>query len=227
MPQMGYDLPTEDQPSENPEYNLPDEEEKKPEEKKEKSAFVQIMSAIGRFLYEVIKTTAIIIIVAFLIRYFLIQPFVVEGESMEPNFHNNEYLIIQKVSGYFNKYNRGDVIVFQYPKNPEISYIKRIIGLPGEKIKFDQGEVTIFNSQNPKGKELIEDYVLSTFDETNLTTEKTLSENEYYVLGDNRNNSSDSREWGPLEKKYIQGKALIRLYPFSEAGFASSPQYSY
>lgn len=227
MPHSDYDLPTENQSSENPEYNLPPEEEVKPKEKKRKSAFVEIMSAIGRFLYEVIKTTAIIIIIAFLIRYFLIQPFVVEGESMEPDFHNNEYLIIQKVSGYFNKYNRGDVIVFQYPKNPEISYIKRIIGLPGEKIKFDQGKVIIFNSQNPKGKKIEENYILSTFDDTNLTTEKTLGTNEYYVLGDNRNNSSDSREWGPLEKKYIQGKVLLRLYPFGDMGIMHTPEYSY
>lgn len=226
MPQVGYDLPT-DQPSPHPEYNLPHQEEPTPRPEKHKSAFSQIMSAIGRFLYEVIKTTAIIIIVAFLIRYFLIQPFVVEGESMEPNFHNNEYLVIQKVSGYLNKYNRGDVVVFQYPRNPEVSYIKRIIGLPGEKIKFDQGEVIIFNAQFPKGQQLDEDYTLSTFDETNLVVEKTLASDEYFVLGDNRNNSSDSREWGPLQKKYIQGKVLVRLYPFSEAGFAHAPSYSY
>ena len=227
MPEIGYDLPTEDQSSEHSEYNLPDQEEGKPKKEKRKSAFGEIVSAIGHFLYEVIKTTAIIIIIAFLIRYFLIQPFVVEGESMEPNFHNHEYLIIQKVSGYFDSYNRGDVIVFQYPNNPEISYIKRIIGLPGEKIKFNQGHITIFNSQYPQGKEFEEDYVLSTFDETNLTTEKILGENEYYVLGDNRNNSSDSREWGPLEKKYIQGEVLLRLYPFSDIGFISSPQYAF
>jgi signal peptidase I len=223
-----YDLPTGDQPtSDNTGYNLPEEEERPPKEKKEKSPLAEFLSTAGKFIYEVIKTTAIIIIVAFLIRFFLIQPFLVEGESMEPNFHNNEYLVIQKVSGYLNKYKRGDVVVFKYPNNPEVSYIKRIIGLPGEKVKFDQGKIIIFNNQYPEGQELTENYTLSITDETNQASEKNLGPNEYFVMGDNRNNSSDSREWGALNKKFIQGKVLIRLYPFSDIGIVHSPQLSF
>jgi len=227
---QGYDIPTGDKPinSDNSGYNLPNEEEGKSQNKKEKSPLADFLSTMGRFLYEVIKTTVIIIIAAFLIRYLLIQPFVVEGESMEPNFHNNEYLVIQKVSGYFNNYKRGDVIVFKYPNNPMISYIKRIIGLPGEKIKFDRGKVSIYNSQYPNGELLQENYyILSLTDDTGQVAEKELGPNEYFVMGDNRNNSSDSREWGVLNKKFIQGKVMIRLYPFSDIGITHSPQYSF
>jgi signal peptidase I len=229
LPNQSYDLPTGEEPAspDNSGYNLPNQEEQPPQSTEEKSPLRKFLTATGRFFYEVFKTTAIIVIVAFLIRFFLIQPFLVEGESMEPNFHNNEYLIIQKISGYFDNYQRGDVIVFKYPNNPEISYIKRIIGLPNEKIKFDRGKVSIYNSQYSQGKELSEDYLLSKIDETNQILEKNLGQDEYFVMGDNRNNSSDSREWGILNKKYIQGKVLIRLYPFSDIGLIHSPQFSF
>lgn len=138
------------------------------------------------------------------IRLFLIEPFYVKGSAMVPTLIDNEYTIINK----FNKeYQRGDIIIFRYPKNPQEFFIKRIIGLPGEKIKIEKGYVHIFNQNNPEGVELNEPYLSKKRTTVSSNNEIiNITDNNYYVLGDNRTSSQDSRHFGPINKEFIIGK---------------------
>ena len=133
---------------------------------------------------------------------------------MDPTFHDGEYLIVDELSYRFTEPERGDVIIFRYPENPSKFFIKRIIGLPGETVSIDRGSITINNPEHPQGFVLDESY-LSV--ETKGVEFTTLSGTEYFVLGDNRPASSDSRIWGPLEEDLIVGKALLRLFPVTRA----------
>ena len=144
------------------------------------------------------------------VRYFIVEPFYVKGAAMEPNFENNEYMLINKISYRFNNPERGDIVVFKYPKNPQEYFIKRLIGLPGEKIQLKDGNVIIFNDQNPNGKRLNEPYLPAGTKTWGLSEEPIeLTENLYYILGDNRNESKDSRSFGPVNIAYIIGKHWV------------------
>ena len=147
----------------------------------------------------------------------LVQNFRIEGVSMEPNLHDGQYLIINKFTYYLHPPERGDVVVFHYPKNPRRDFIKRIIGLPGEKVEV-RGKRLIIN-----GEELDEPYTLYTGDYA--WGPQYLEEDEYFVLGDNRNSSSDSHNWGPLDGEAIIGKAWISYWPPKHLGLV--PHYSY
>lgn len=162
------------------------------------------------FVWEILKIVIISLAIIIPIRYFLIQPFFVKGASMEPNFWDGDYLIIDEVSYRLGAPQRGDIIVFRYPLNPTEFFIKRIIGLPGEDIKIENGRVFI------DGKILDESEYLNDID-TVGNVEVSLEGDEYFVLGDNRQASSDSRKWGELNKKYIIGRAWMRAWPFSRA----------
>jgi len=172
------------------------------------------------FLFDLLKTFVIVALVAFAIRYFVIQPFVVDGDSMLPTFINNEYLIAEKISYDFKNPSRGDVAIFRYPKNPEIIYIKRIIGLPGETVEIKNNSVYIADSTESQAKKLSESY-LSTVSKTYIYSESekdqeykvALKEKEYFVMGDNREHSSDSREWGILPRANIIGRVWITVTP--------------
>jgi signal peptidase I len=182
------------------------------------------------FLLDLLKTGVIVFVIAFLLRYFAIQPYIVEGISMMPNYENREYLLAEKLSYSFGQPNRGDVVIFRYPKNPSVNYIKRIIALPGEKIKIANNAVTIYNTKNPNGMVLDETYI-PTNSRTytsyeNGILEQSLKDNEYFVMGDNRENSSDSREWGVLPKGNIVGRSWLTLIPIRRAGFHSHHTYS-
>jgi len=167
-----------------------------------------------QFAFETLKIIIISLIIILPVRYYLVQPFYVKGQSMEPNFHDNEYLIINEISYRLNLPERGDIIVFKYPKNPSEFYIKRIIGLPGETIKIKDNQIIIFNAENPGGKILDENAYLAPGTETAGNLSVTLNDNEYYVLGDNRASSKDSRYFGPVDKKYIIGRTWLRGWPF-------------
>lgn len=161
-------------------------------------------------LYYVVVALA----VALTIRFFIAAPYMVSGASMEPTFFDLHYLIVDRVTYKLENPSRGDVIVFDLPENPSKSLIKRVIGLPGETINVKKGKVTITNEAHPKGFVLNEPYI----DPENLSemgdTRVTLEENQYFVMGDNRAVSADSRIWGPLPRENIVGRALLRLYPF-------------
>ncbi len=188
---------------------------------------------IGGVIWELVKMVFWVIVIIVPLRVFLIQPFFVQGASMEPNFEDKEYLIINEL-GYkttnvgfgsvdfftvkpYKELSRGDVVVFRYPRNPSIYYIKRVIGLPGEKIEIKNGKVIISNYENPNGFILDESGYLSPSVETAGEQVVQLTESQYFVLGDNRSASSDSRSWGPVPEEDVVGKVLIRAWPIRRA----------
>ncbi|KKR15170.1 MAG: Signal peptidase I [Candidatus Falkowbacteria bacterium GW2011_GWA2_39_24] len=169
------------------------------------------------FVWEITKMVVISLAIIIPVRYFLIQPFYVKGASMEPNFHDHEYLIIDEISYRFNEPQRGDIIVFRYPFNPQEFFIKRLIGLPGETVQLRDGHVYVTNTEHPEGWQLPETYLdvnLQTngFDQSSVE----LSADQYFVLGDNRYASKDSRSFGPVAKNFIIGRVFFRGWPFSK-----------
>ncbi len=181
------------------------------------------MSGFKKFLssvWEVLEVVLVSAAVVFLIRQFIAQPFLVSGASMEPNFYDGNYLIVDELTYRFGEPERGDVIVHRYPKDPKTFFIKRIIGIPGDKVTVRKNEVKVFN----KGVEIFlnEKYLpKDTF--TIGGVEAVLGPDQYFVMGDNRLNSLDSRSWGPLEKKYIVGIVRARLLPVKELGIIQRP----
>ena len=171
---------------------------------------------IGGFIKDILKFTLLSLIVVVPIRVFIAQPFLVSGSSMVPTFHDGEYLIINEVSYYFEKPTRGQVIVFKYPYDLSKYFIKRIIGLPGETVNIDYGKLSIVNKDHPEGFTIDEPYITETWGNRKMSV--TLSNEEYFVMGDNRNASSDSREWGPLDRKFITGNVGLRLLPVTKVG---------
>jgi len=180
------------------------------------------------FIFELTKIIIISLIIIIPIRYFLIQPFYVKGASMEPNFHNNEYLIVDEISYRFNKPRRGDIVVFRYPKNPQEYFIKRLIGLPGETIEIKDESVIIFNKDYPNGIKLKETYLEPNIKTYGFNKEKViLGEKEFFFLGDNRTASKDSRTFGPVNKDLIIGKVLLRGWPFNKLKLFKIQEYNY
>ena len=172
---------------------------------------------IFSFFFELVKIVVISLVIIIPVRYFLIQPFYVKGASMEPNFYDHEYLIIDEITYRFRDPERGEIIVFRYPRNPQEYFIKRIIGLPGEKIEIKDDKVKIFNAENPNGFALDESKYLSSSVTTSGEINQTLGE-EYFVMGDNRQYSSDSRSWGPVPEADVMGKVVLRAWPLGKAG---------
>lgn len=166
--------------------------------------------------WDLIKFAIIALVIVIPIRMFVAQPFVVSGESMFPTFHDGEYLIVDEFSYITGEPKRGDVIVFRYPGDTKRFFIKRIIGMPNEEIIIDDGKIIITNKENKDGFTLDEPYVKENFNTS--STFKT-KDKEYFVMGDNRNKSSDSRVWGVLPDKLIIGRAFIRLLPFKEISY--------
>lgn len=168
-------------------------------------------------LAEIVRFSIIAILIVIPIRMFIAQPFIVSGASMDDTFHSGEYLIVDQVSYYFEKPDRGDVVIFRYPKDPSKFFIKRVIGVPGDTISITSDSVTITNDEYPDGLTLDEPYIKSMTLGSPLT--ETLGDREYFVMGDNRDQSSDSRSWGVLQEERIVGRALIRLFPPSELSY--------
>ncbi|MFA6095544.1 MAG: signal peptidase I [Candidatus Paceibacterota bacterium] len=159
--------------------------------------------------------TALIIVVP--VRLFIAQPFVVNGASMDTTFRSGEYLIIDEISYRFEDVARGDVIVFKYPNDPKKYFIKRVIGLPGETVRISREKVIVTNAENPSGFTVPEPYVHSQT-VGNLTAK--LGADEFFVMGDNRVVSLDSRSWGALPRENIIGKPFVRLLPISRIGLS-------
>ncbi|MDD5589912.1 MAG: signal peptidase I [Candidatus Portnoybacteria bacterium] len=182
------------------------------------------MKSFSLVIWELFKIILIAAVIVIPIRFFLIQPFFVKGASMEPNFDDGEYLIIDEISYRLREPARGEVIVFRFPGDPSQFYIKRIIGLPGETVEMVGGRIRISNKENPNGFFLNEASYLENI--PNLGDDKiTLAETEYFVMGDNRAASYDSRRWGPLPKKNIIGRAWLRAWPVSRAQILEAPIY--
>ena len=163
------------------------------------------------FTWEILKIVIISLVIIVPIRYFLIQSFFVKGASMEPNFLDGDYLIVDEISYRFDLPERGDVVIFRYPLDPSQFFIKRVIGLPGEKIKVIDDVVFVNGEQLDESK-----YLQGVVTAGNV--EVVLGNDEYFVLGDNRQASSDSRRWGEVNKKFIIGRAWLRAWPFYRLG---------
>ena len=155
-------------------------------------------------------------------RLYIAEPYIVEGASMDPTFATGDYLIVDKLSYELGTPARNAVIVFHYPGDPSKNFIKRVIGLPGEKVTVKDNVTTITNAENPKGFAVDQSYVKNpctgAMHSCINSYEKTLAGDEYFVMGDNRAESFDSRSWGPLPKKYILGTPVLRLWPVSKVG---------
>jgi len=181
---------------------------------------MNFLKSVFKFSWDIIKVAVMALVLAGLVRYFLVQPFFVEGASMEPNFENGEYLLIDELSYYFRPVERGEVVVFHYPLDTSKYYIKRIIGLPEETVEIKNSQVTIYNDEYPNGFALNEDYLPKSLVTDGQIKEK-LGKDEYFVLGDNRSVSYDSRRWGVLPKNDIVGRVLVRAWPFSRVAIFS------
>jgi signal peptidase I len=179
-----------------------------PLSEKKKSTFKEILREIVIF-----ALIAFGVVLPF--RVYIAEPYLVDGRSMSPTFETGDYLIVDKLSYEIGTPKRNSVVVFKYPNDTSKSFIKRIIGLPGETVSIKNSIVTITNTENPKGFTIDQSYVVYP---SQGNFEKTLGSDEYFVMGDNRAESFDSRSWGPLPKKDIIGKPIIRLFPLSKIG---------
>jgi signal peptidase I len=173
-----------------------------------------------------VRDIFLIIVVFILFGVFAVQPVVVEGTSMQPQLDDGERLLVNKLVYYkiqgvsWGHLERGDIVVFWFPKEPDKSYVKRIIGLPGESVEVREGKVII------DGQELKEDYLDSTHNSSHPSfPPRRVEEHHYFVMGDNRDNSSDSRYWGLVPEKYIYGKAFFRYWNPSKVGFLEHGAY--
>ena len=165
-------------------------------------------------LREWLEVIVIALVISLPIRIFIAEPFIVNGASMDPTFSSGQFLIVDRLSYRFDSPRRDDVIVFEYPNNPRTYYIKRIIGLPNETVSIKNGRITITGKESPKGIELKENFIdpsHASYD----TFSVSLGPTEYFVMGDNRAQSSDSRSWGPLKEDFIVGKPILRLLPIN------------
>ncbi|KKU94145.1 MAG: Signal peptidase I [Candidatus Jorgensenbacteria bacterium GW2011_GWA1_48_13] len=171
--------------------------------------------------FEIIESITVAVVLVFLVRYFVAQPFLVSGSSMEPNFKNGDYLLVDELAYRFREPERGEVIVFRYPGDPRVYYIKRIIGLPGERVTGDGSNVTVYQN----GDEIVLNEPYVWVKESRAKFDVTLGAGEYFVLGDNRNFSFDSRSWGSLPGRDIIGLARFRLWPINKVMAFSAPTY--
>lgn len=173
---------------------------------------------------EIVEMALVAVVSVVLIRNFLIQPFLVSGQSMVPNFYHGDYLLIDELTYRFRSPARGEVAVFRSPSNEATYFIKRVIGLPGERVEVKNGQVLITNASHPNGFIVREEYLPAGLT-TSGSSDYTLGDGEYFVLGDNRSYSYDSRSWGPLKKSEMVGLVRLRLWPLSGFRAFAAPQY--
>lgn len=183
-----------------------------------------LLQRLGAFFWEIFQVTIFAVTIFLFVWFLILQPHKIKGESMLPNFLDGEYLLTEKVTYRFEKPKRGDVVVFIPPTNPDDEYIKRVIGLPGDTVGLQDGKFYI------NGKLLPEDYLPSSQYTTpgNFLSEGKeiiVPEGEYFVVGDNRPNSSDSRVWGPVKLGKIHGKAFFVYWPVVKAGKVEAVSY--
>ncbi|MEK9180731.1 MAG: signal peptidase I [Patescibacteria group bacterium] len=191
-----------------------------------KNENVSFLGSIWYFVWDFLKVFLIALAIIIPVRFYLFQPFIVTGQSMQPTFHDGEYLIIDEISYRFNEPDRGDVVVIRSPQDTSQFFIKRVIGLPGETVEIANGKVVIKNKDHSAGLTLQESYLpenAATFGNSRAT----LSSEQYFVLGDNRMASSDSRVFGPIKKDSIVGKVFLRAFPLDKFNTFFAPQYSY
>lgn len=193
-----------------------------------------LLNSLGAFFMDTLEIIVMALALFAMMYFFLAQPHRVQGDSMLPNFHSGEYVLTNKLAYRFHEPKRGEVVIFHYPPNPKFDYIKRLIALPGEKIKIQAGKIIIFNNEHPEGFVLNEPYLkegMVTSGKTGKAVpegmEITVPEENYIVFGDNRGASSDSREWGSVPEKNFIGPAWFRYWPPSALSLIPAPVYGY
>jgi signal peptidase I len=167
------------------------------------------------YLGEVVRFALMVAVVLLPVRLFIAKPFIVSGESMHPTFESGDYLVIDEITYKFNEPKRGEVVVFKYPNDLSKYFIKRIIGLPKETVTIEDGRVEI-TSPDSKAKIILNEPYIADITRNNTT--KTLKDDEFFVMGDNRPASLDSRSWGAMPRTDLVGRALLRLYPLNKIG---------
>jgi signal peptidase I len=184
---------------------------------------------------EVFEIALVAVGAVYVVRTFLIQPFLVSGSSMVPNFQDGNYVLVDELTYHIRQPERGDVVVFHDPQDWSTYFIKRVIGLPGEKLVINKNVITVFNAAHPDGLALDESYLPSG---TPISSDNcdggdvisgvctyTIASSTYLTLGDNRPESYDSRSWGPLPAKNIVGLVRVRLWPIDEVTAFAAPKY--
>jgi signal peptidase I len=193
----------------------------------------KIIRSVFNFISETLELSVLALFLFLALYVFLVRPHYVNGTSMLPSFHNNDKLLVEVISYKIlgKEPNRGDVIVFHPPNHPNLEYIKRVVALPGEKIKIQNGDVFIINQNHPEGI-LLEEPYLGSGVSTEATKRGVILEDEvfdadegYVVMGDNRENSYDSRDWGVIKKGAIVGRAWLRYWPTNRLGIITTPKY--
>lgn len=182
-----------------------------------------ILKRAVSIFFDLIESVVVALSIFVVIYLFLLQPHQVKGASMDPTFHDGQYILTDKISYRFNLPQRGDVVVFKAPMNPDFDYIKRIIGLPGDTITIQEGQVVI-NGQPLSDEYIQSDTVLLPGQYIREGKQATVGSNEFFVLGDNRSHSADSRQWGMVPKKDIIGKVFFRYWPVNKFGIVSKPE---
>ena len=181
-------------------------------------------AAVWLFVWDFLKIFVIALAIIIPVRFYLFQPFIVTGQSMLPSFHDGEYLIIDELTYRVSDPKRGEVAVIRSPQDASQFFIKRIIGLPSETVEISGGRVTIYNEASPAGLHLSEEYLqgsATTFGSLRIT----LSSEQYFVLGDNRLASSDSRVFGPIARDTLVGRVFVRAFPLNRFGIFEAPAY--
>jgi signal peptidase I len=173
------------------------------------------MRSVVSFLWEFAKIGVVAALIVVPLRAYVFQPFLVKGDSMVPNFHNGDYLIVDELSYKFREPVRGEIIVLKFPYDPSQRFIKRIVGLPGETLEIKDGKVIIYHPDSQDAFVLDESKYLDGTLQTPGSVRVQLKASEYFVLGDNRGFSSDSRSWGPLSEKYIVGRMMWKVFSLS------------
>ena len=192
-----------------------------------------IKETIADFIIDIVETVVIALSIFAVVYLLAFQPHEVIGKSMDglDNFHNGQYILTDKLTYRFREPQRGEVIIFKYPLDKNYDYIKRIIGLPGEEIQLRNNKIYIYNDENPDGLPLNENgYIASNIPTSGrafLSDEQriTIPKDSYFVLGDNRTQSSDSRTWGFISRNDIVGRSLFRYWPPNEIGMVEKAEY--
>lgn len=185
---------------------------------------MNLIKRVVAIIFDFLQSIVVVLAIMVMIYLFVMSPQEISGASMETNFHNGEFILTNKIEYKFTDPKRGDIVIFKSPRNKEVDYIKRVIGLPGETVRLSNSTFFI------NGKKVDEPYLAAgtyTFGGSFLpeNTDITVPGGKYFVVGDNRPHSSDSREFGPIAKEDFIGKALLRYWPFSRMGIISRPSY--
>jgi signal peptidase I len=172
-----------------------------------------VRSQIWRALWELVHDLSVAVLFCFFLITFVAQAFRVQGTSMLPLLEDSERIIVNKFIYRFHPIQRGDVVVFWYPKDPSVSFIKRVVGVPGDTIELRRGVLFV------NERRIEEEYVRPQYNDEENTPRTSVPKGYYFVLGDHRNSSNDSRSWGEVPEKYIYGKAVFRFWPLPKVGF--------